>query len=121
MAWKKCSPKLYQIELDGRYVDVPVPYIKVEKIFSEFMGNGGLIDPTTGLVTTDLMILISSFGSVGDAVLTEYDEQCRVVKAGNCRSLSFEEVPELFEIAVDVIENFIGRLSRNSKSPQADV
>lgn len=110
--WKKISDKKYQRLADNEeWVSIDVPYGKVESVFAEFIGNNGLIDPTTGMVKTDLATLIGSFGSVGDIVLSEYDAQGNVSVKGSCRGLAPTEVPPLFEIATDIINSFISAIS----------
>lgn len=109
--WRKLSEKKYELVTDEGTIVIDMPYGKVEKIFIEFMGNNGVIDPTTGLVQTDLLSLIISFGSVGNTVLTKYDPEGNVLEEGNCKALTPSLVPSLFEIAKDVIENFIKVIS----------
>jgi hypothetical protein len=104
--WKRISDKKYQRLVGDEWVSVEMPYGKVELIFDEFVGAGGIIDASTGLVVTDLPTLIKKFGSIGNIVLTEFDAAGEVKTPGNCRVLSPDEIPPLFEIAVDVIENF---------------
>jgi hypothetical protein len=109
--WKRISDKKYQRLVGEEWVSVDMPYGKVELIFDEFVGAGGIIDAATGLVMTDLPTLIKKFGSIGNIVLTEFDAAGEVKTPGNCRVLSPDEIPPLFEIAVDVIEVFTSAVS----------
>lgn len=110
--WKRITAKKYQRQTAaGEWLTVDMPYGKVELLFNEFIGEGGIISPLTGMIMTDITTLISKFGTVGAIVLTEYDAQGEVVTKGNCASLDPEEVPVLFEIATDVIENFTKAIS----------
>lgn len=111
MSFKKVSNKEYEIQIDGRTHTIRVPFGKTELIFREFISSGGMIDPTTGAVQTDLISLISSFHSVGDVLLTEFDETGKVTKEGNCFDLETEDLIVLFQLATEVIENFIKGLT----------
>lgn len=106
--WKKINEKKYQrMTADGEWVNIDVPYGKVELIFAEFIGLGGMIDGETGAVTTDVVTMISSLSSVGDLLLSEFDPQGELITKGSCKGLATSEVPVLFEIATDIIQNFI--------------
>jgi hypothetical protein len=109
--WKRVNDKKYQRLVGDEWVSVDMPYGKVELIFNEFIGEGGLIDPATGFVATDLPTLIGKFGKIGGIVLTEFDSQGEVKTIGNTKVLDPCEIPPLFEIAVCVIENFTKAIS----------
>jgi hypothetical protein len=114
--WKKLSDKKYQRKnSEGEWVTIDVPYGKVELIFTEFIGEGGMIDPATGAVVADLPTLITKFKSIGNIVLTEFDAQGEVKVAGNCKVLSPDEIPALFEIAVDILETFTDAIKSMKK------
>lgn len=104
--WKKINSKKYQVELEDGWRDVFVPYGKVEKLIEAFFANGGILD-ADGKVTTSVPVLVKSFGTIGDILLSDYDSKGDCVREVYCRDLSFEEVPELFKVSVDVIENFM--------------
>jgi hypothetical protein len=106
MAWKKINSKKYQVELDGEWTGLAVPFGKVEKIVEAFFGNGGVVDVETGTVLTSIPVLVRSFGELGDILLSDFDHAGEVKEKRSCRELSLEEVPQLFEVAVDVIQNF---------------
>lgn len=106
MAWKKLNSKKYQVELDGEWQPVFVPYGKVELLIEEFFNKGGMVDPATGSVLTDITVLVRAFGTLGDILLSEYDSRGLLVKEVSCREFAPEDIPQLFEIAVDVIQNF---------------
>lgn len=122
--WKKITDKKYQRLTDeGEWATVDVPYAKVALLFQTYLGGNGLIDPTTGAVKTDLLTLISSFGELGDILLTEYDNQGNVVTPGNTKMMSIAELVPLFEISTAVIENFIGAVSAiqaKTAEPESD-
>jgi len=110
--WKQLSDRKYQrLNAEGEWVTIDVPYGKIEMLLSEFLGKNGIIDPATGIVKTDLMTLISNFGTIGDIMLTEFDEQGKVKVPGNVKNLSMTEVPALFTMAVHIIETFINAVS----------
>lgn len=104
--WKKINDKKYQVELSDGWKDIFVPYGKVEKLIEAFFSNGGIID-SEGKVTTSVPVLVRNFGSIGDIMLSTYDNQGNITEATYCRHLSYKEVPELFKVAADVIENFM--------------
>ncbi|WP_299316378.1 hypothetical protein [uncultured Halomonas sp.] len=106
MAWKRINSKKYQVELDGELRNLSVPYGKVEVLIEEFFAKGGMVDPATGTVLTDIPTLVRAFGTMGDILLSEYDGRGKLVTEVCCREFSLEEIPQLFEIAVDVIQNF---------------
>ena len=110
--WKKVTDKKYQrLTAEGEWVNIDMPYGKVEMVFAEFIGNNGLIDADSGLVRTGLRTLIASFGSVGNIILSEFDAQGNLVAKGNTKVLDMTEIPALYEIAIDVIENFMQVIS----------
>jgi hypothetical protein len=105
--WKRINDKKYQrLDAAGEWVGIDVPYGKVELIFEEFIGSGGLID-AYGNIATDPRTLLAKFGPVGNILLSTFDEKGLLKEEGNCRCLSPSEIPPLFEIAVDVIKNFM--------------
>ena len=104
--WKKINSKKYQVELEEGWKDINVPYGKVEKLIEAFFASGGIIN-AAGEVSTSVPVLVKSFGTIGDILLSEYDSQGNCTKEAYCRDLSYEEVPELFKLATDVIENFM--------------
>lgn len=118
MAWKKISSKKYQIEIDGEFKTISVPFGKVEKIVEAFFANGGLISET-GEILTDPATLIRSFGVLGDILMSDYDSKGDLVKSVGCRDLSDEEVIDLFGIASSVIENFINVISLEASKKEA--
>lgn len=114
--WKKISDKKYQrLTSEGEWTSIDVPYGRVEQIFEAFLGEGGIIDPHTGAVVTDLYTLITKFRVIGDILLTEYDAQGEVKVKGNCKVLSPDELPPLFSIAVDILENFTEAIKKMKK------
>lgn len=118
--WKRISDRKYQrLDAEGEWKTIDMPYGKVELIFNEFIGEGGIIDPDTGMVKTDLGTLMSKFGVIGNIILTEFDGQGEVSVKGNTKNLSYKEVPPLFEIAVDVIESFTAAITVMEKLSMA--
>lgn len=112
--FKKVSPTEYEIVIGGKTKLINVPFGKTEKIFACFISAGGIINEY-GEVTTDILSLISSFKSVGDTLLTEFDDAGKVVTEGNCNLLSSVEVISLFQLATEVVENFIKELATLQK------
>lgn len=109
--FKKISEIEYEVQINGRTKLIKVPFEKVSLLFRAFISNGGIIDPTTGQVQTDIISLISSFKEVGDILLTEYDDYGKVIEAGNCGNLGTTEVIALFQLATSQIESFIASLT----------
>lgn len=114
--WQKINDKKYRISLDDNLTDIDVPYAKTEKIFVQFIGNGGLIDEY-GNVTTDIVKLIANFKEVGNTLLTKYGPKGEIVEEGYCGDLSAAETIELFQIATDVVESFIQLITEQKKEP----
>jgi hypothetical protein len=108
--WKKVSSKRYQIEIDGAYVDIAVPYAKVERIVEAFFANGGMMSED-GQVVTSVQTLIKNFGVLGDILLSKYDSKGDLTEEKGCRDLSYEEVVSLFEIAADILSSFMQAIS----------
>jgi|LGVF01.2.fsa_nt_gb hypothetical protein len=104
--FKKINSKKYQVELEDGWLDIFVPYGKVEKIIQAFYAEGGMLDENNN-VTTSLPVMIANFSVIGDIVLSTYDSKGNLVTDVSCRDLAMEEVPKLFALATDVIENFI--------------
>ena len=118
MAWQKISDKQYRISLDGVLTDLFVPYAKTEKIFTQFISSGGLLDEY-GNVTTDPYALTKNFTTVGDILLSTYGPKGSVVEEGDCGTLSAVETLQLFEVASDIVKNFILLMSDMSeKTPE---
>ena len=111
-SFRKVSPTEYELVLDGRTRTIKVLFKVIEAVFQAFLAAGGVIDPETGEVQQDVLQLIASFRSVGDILLTERDEDGKVVKEGNCSNLSAEDVLALFQLATHVVENFIKLLTQ---------
>lgn len=114
MAWTKVSEKLYQVQIDGKYVSIEVPYGKARKLFTEFVGNGGSFDEEG---TADIIALINQFGTVGDILLSKFGPKGEIVEEGDCHELSTAETIELFQVAGDIVSNFIEAISQ-AKAPQ---
>lgn len=117
-AFKKVSETEYEITLNGRTKTIQVPFEKVSQVFKCFISNGGIIDPETGTVQTDIISLISSFKEVGNTLLTTHDETGKVLEEGNCANLSTADVIALFTLATTVVEDFIKELTTLQKTPQ---
>lgn len=110
--FKRINGKQYQIELSGKWTDLDVPYGKVEALVKAFFTKGGMVDPDTGMVATDMGTLIASFGILGDILLSTYDDTGNIRKKGSCRGLEPEDVPTLFLLASEIIGNFIKVVSK---------
>lgn len=106
MAWMKVTDKLYQLQIDGKYVDIHTPYGKTELIFKAFVGAGGIISED-GSVINDIPSMISNFKVVGNILLSTYGPRGEYVVEGDCTTLSNDEVIELFQVATDIVEAFI--------------
>lgn len=119
--FKKISEIEYEVQVGGRTKLIRVPFGKTEALFRDFISNGGIIDPVTGQVQTDILSLISSFKDVGNTLLTEFDDNGKVVTEGNCSTLGTTEVIALFQLATHVIENFIKGLTAIQKSQLSEV
>lgn len=119
-AYRKISSTEYEVQVKGRTQVINVPFGKTEAVFKAFISNGGIIDPITGLVQTDIMSLISSFTDVGNTLLTEYDETGKVVTPGNCSSLETSEVVALFKLATEIVEGFIETLTQIQPKKQKE-
>lgn len=106
----KVSDVEYQVLIGGKYVSVSTPFEKVSQIFNLYISLGGVIDPTTGEVLTDVPILVGSFKTIANLLLTEHDEEGKVTKEGTCAKLSTPDVITLFKLANELIKNFISAL-----------
>jgi hypothetical protein len=102
----KVSEVEYQVLLSGKYVSIATPFEKVSQIFNLYISLGGVIDPTTGEVQTDIITLVGSFKAVANLLLTQHDEEGKVVKEGNCASLATSDVITLFKLANELITVF---------------
>lgn len=107
--YTKQSDKLYRTEIDGKLTDIFVPYCKTELIFQAFISSGGQINEE-GQVDTDPLLAFATFKTVGNVLLTEYDQDGNITKNGNCAMLSPAELRDLFLIGKDSVENFISAL-----------
>lgn len=110
--YRKVGSIEYEVQLGGRTKTILVPFGKTEAVFKAFISNGGVIDPETGQMQTDILSLISSFKDVGNVLLTEYDENGKVVTEGNCLNLETNEVVSLFKLATEIVEGFIKTLTQ---------
>lgn len=117
-AFKQVSPIEYEIQLAGRTKTIRIPFAVTEAVFKNFVSSGGLINPQTGEVQQDILQLITSFKAVGDILLTERDEEGKVLKEGNCANLCAEDVIVLFQLATSVVESFIKTLTQ-MRNPQS--
>lgn len=117
--FKKVGPIEYEVQLGGRTKTLKVPFNTTQAIFSSFISSGGVIDPVSGEVQQDILSLITSFKAVGDILLTEHDEEGKVTVEGNCSTLSAEDVIVLFQLASEIIQDFIQRLTQMNPSNQS--
>lgn len=117
--FKKVGPIEYEVVLSGRTKTLKVPFNTTQAIFSSFISSGGVIDPVSGEVQQDILSLITSFKAVGDILLTEHDEEGKVTVEGNCSTLSAEDVIVLFQLASEIIQDFIQRLTQMNPSNQS--
>jgi hypothetical protein len=117
--WRNVSEKKYQIDIDGAYVDVLVPYAKVEKIVEAFFANGGMMSED-GQMVTSVPTLIKNFGVLGDILRSEYDSKGVLTKDVGCRDLSASEVTALFEIASHLLETFMQAIMATKEEPESE-
>jgi len=115
MSWKKVSNKKYQIEINGEFVSLDVPYAKVEKLVEAFFANGGMVSES-GEVVTSVAVLIKNFGIMGDILRSKYDAKGTLIEDIGCRDLEYTEVTDLFEVASAVIGDFINVISGPAKT-----
>lgn len=118
MSFKKITNKEYEIQLNGRTQTVFVPFAKTQALFKIFVQGGGIIDPISGQIQTDILTLIDSFQEVANLLLTEYDELGKVVKEGNCADLESSDVIALFQLASEVLSAFTSELMAMQKTPE---
>ena len=118
-SFKKVGPIDYEVQLGGRTKTIKVPFNTTQAIFNSFISSGGIVDPITGEVQQDVLSLITSFKSVGDILLTERDDEGKITKEGNCSTLSAEDVIVLFQLASEIIQDFIQRLTQMNPSNQS--
>ena len=116
-AFVKVSETEYQVMLKGKYVTISTPFEKVSQIFSLYISLGGVIDPTSGEVQTDIMTLVSSFKSVAILLLTEHDEEGKVTKEGNIAGMSTIDVINLFKLSTELIKGFTSVLETSLMTP----
>lgn len=119
--FKKISELEYEIQVAGRTKVIKAPFEKVSLVFKAFIANGGVIDPITGQVNTDILSLISSFKDVGNVLLTEYGEDGKVIEEGSCSCLATKEVIALFTLATHLIQDFMKEMSemQTAQAPAA--
>jgi len=117
-SFKKVGPIEYEVTLNGRTKTLKVPFNTTQAIFNSFIRSGGVVDPRTGEVQQDILQLITSFNEVGDILLTERDDEGKVVKEGNCATLSAEDVIILFQLASEIIQDFMQRLTQLAQQSQ---
>lgn len=110
--YRKVGSIEYEIQVGGKTKSIMIPFGKTEAVFKAFISNGGVVNPETGQVTNDILSLISSFKDVGNVLLTEYDENGKVVVEGNCSNMDTAEVVALFKLATEVVEGFIKTLTQ---------
>ena len=118
--FKKVGPIEYEIQLSGRTKTLRVPFGLTEKIFKVFIEAGGIIDPVTGEVQQDVIQLICSFRSIGNILLTEFDENGKAVSEGDCDSLDSVDVITLFQLATEIITNFMQTLAQLNPQSQPE-
>lgn len=126
--FKQVSPIEYEVVLGGRTHTLKVPFRVTEEVFKAFLAAGGVVDPYTNQVQQDISQLITSFQAVGDILLTERDEDGKVIKKGDCLNYSAEDVLVLFQLATHIIENFMQLLvqiqapkNQQTESPSENV
>jgi hypothetical protein len=108
----KVTPTEYRITIAGEPRTIKTSFGLNELLFREFITGGGLINPTTGEITQDIMALISSFRPVGDILLTEFDDYGKVVVQGSTFTLGTSDLINLFMLASELIMLFIAELER---------
>jgi len=118
MSFQKINDKKYSIRIDGNLTDIDVPYGKSQALFEAFVGSGGVID-SEGNVKNDVMSMVRSFGTVGDILLSKYGAKGAVVEQGDCSELSTGEAIELFQMASEIVSDFIQAITQ-AQSPQAE-
>lgn len=109
--YKKISDSEFQLEINNKYETIKMPFGKVEALLKCFAGNGGLIDPETGIVKTDLLTLVSQFGELGTIALSTFNEDGEMTEKRSCKGLSHKDVINLFMFIQDVIQGFIQAIS----------
>lgn len=105
--YRKISDKEYEVLLDNRTVSVIVPFGKVKALVKEFAGTGGMIDPQTGMVKTDLITLVEQSGNLGTILLSKYDEKGKPEEEITCEGYAYSDVLKVFRLAQEIIGNFI--------------
>ena len=115
----KVSEVEYQVLLGGKYVSISTPFEKVSPIFNLYISLGGVLDPATGEVQTDIITLVGSFKAVANLLLTQHDEEGKVVKEGNCAALATSDVITLFKLANELIMVFTKELERSLAPTQS--
>lgn len=105
-AFKKISPTEYVIIIEGQPRTIKTSFGLNELLFKEYILGGGIIDIETGEVTTDVLTLISSFRPIGNILLTEYDEDGKVVSKGATFKLGTADLVNLFLLASELIMDF---------------
>ena len=104
------SPTEYKIIIDGKPRTIKTSFGLNELLFREFIYGGGIINPETGEITTDIMSLISSFRPIGDILLTEFEDYGKVVTQGTTFNLKTKDLVNLFKLASELIMLFIPEL-----------
>lgn len=110
----KISDKLYKVELDGVEKEIFVPFAKANQILTAFLESGAVNED----LSINEFVLISSFERIANILLTEYDENGKLVKEGSCTGLSYSDTVKLIALGVDAFGNFSQALSLLSKTAE---
>jgi len=113
--FKKVSETEYQILFGNKWETVNVPWGKTEAILKEFAGQGGIIDPISGEIKTDLLTMVSQFSKLGTILLSEYDEEGKLVNEISCKGRSTLDVINTFMLVQEIITNFMLAISEAQK------
>ena len=115
--FRKVNEKRYQSEIDGEYVNLDVPFSKVEMLFQEFC-QYLTVD---GKMDIDPIQMVLSMKKVGNIILTKFGPTGEVLEAGNCSNLSTEELADLFEIGQEAVLAFVTVISKRGKKQELPI
>lgn len=112
LKWKRISEVKYRTEINGELKDLFIPYAKSSAIFELFVTRGGVIGED-GKVAVDPLLMFAIFKDVAEVILTVHDEKGKVLEEGNASQLAPSDLKILFDVGVDVLENFTKALFPN--------
>lgn len=118
---RKISTSEFQLDLDGQWLTLFVPYGKVQDLVKEFGKQGGMYNMETGEVAQDVFTLMNQFETLGTILISTYDDKGKCTEVKTCAGYSYEAVIRIFTLAEQIITSFFLAISASKKEIQADM